>query len=158
MRARGYQEGAALFARGEGIHWGDNELYFCCTNGGSKQLGQIMRYQPSAFEGQPQEAEEPGRLQLFLQSEDESLYNFGDNLTVTPYGHLLVCEDQYTDVVENHLRGVTPRGEAYDFARLNMQTELAGACFSPDGSVLFVNLYSPTRTLAIRGPWENFAG
>ena len=158
LRARGYQEGAALFARGEGIHWGDNELYFCCTNGGSKQLGQIMRYQPSAFEGQPQEAEEPGRLQLFLQSEDESLYNFGDNLTVTPYGHLLVCEDQYTDVVENHLRGVTPRGEAYDFARLNMQTELAGACFSPDGSVLFVNLYSPTRTLAIRGPWENFAG
>ena len=94
---------------------------------------------------------------MFLQSEDASLYNFGDNLTVTPFGHLLVCEDQYTDVVDNHLRGVTPQGEAYDFARLHMQTELAGACFSPDGSVLFVNLYSPTKTLAIRGPWDKFS-
>ncbi|QHJ12003.1 hypothetical protein FX988_02244 [Paraglaciecola mesophila] len=157
LRARGYQNGAAIFARGEGIHWGDNELYFCCTNGGGKELGQIMRYQPSSFEGQAQESEAPGRLQLFLQSEDKSLYNFGDNLTVTPFGHLLVCEDQYTDVVENHLRGVTPEGEAYDFARLHMQTELAGACFSPDGSVLFVNLYSPTKTLAIRGPWDKFS-
>tara|TARA_R110001583_G_scaffold191853_1_gene357674 strand:- start:258 stop:1658 length:1401 start_codon:yes stop_codon:yes gene_type:complete len=158
LRDRGFKDGAALFARGEGIHWGDNELYFCCTNGGAKQLGQIMRYKPSSFEGQPEEASSSGKLQLFLQSEDESLYNFGDNLTVTPYGHLLVCEDQYTDVVNNHLRGVTPQGEAYNFARLNMQTELAGACFSPDGSVLFVNLYSPTRTLAIRGPWDTFAG
>ena len=157
LRARGYKDGAAVFARGEGIHWGDNELYFCCTNGGGKQLGQIMRYQPSSFEGQAQEKDAPGRLQLFLQSEDASLYNFGDNLTVTPFGHLLVCEDQYTDVVDNHLRGVTPQGEAYDFARLHMQTELAGACFSPDGSVLFVNLYSPTKTLAIRGPWDQFS-
>lgn len=157
LRARGYKDGAAVFARGEGIHWGDNELYFCCTNGGGKLLGQIMRYQPSSFEGQAQEKDAPGRLQLFLQSEDASLYNFGDNLTVTPFGHLLVCEDQYTDVVDNHLRGVTPQGEAYDFARLHMQTELAGACFSPDGSVLFVNLYSPTKTLAIRGPWDQFS-
>jgi secreted PhoX family phosphatase len=32
----------------------------------------------------------------------------------------------------------------------------AGACFSPDGNVLFLNLYSPTRTLAITGPWHKF--
>ena len=34
LRAQGYEAGAALFARGEGIHFGTNELYFCCTNGG----------------------------------------------------------------------------------------------------------------------------
>ena len=157
LRQQGYEAGAALFARGEGIHWGDNELYFCCTNGGAKQLGQVMRYQPSVHEGQDGESKQPGRLQLFLESADKSLFNFGDNLTVTPMGHLIVCEDQYTEVVDNHLRGVTPQGQAYNFARLRLQTELAGACFSPDGSVMFVNLYSPTKTLAIRGPWETFS-
>ncbi|REL27740.1 DUF839 domain-containing protein [Thalassotalea euphylliae] len=154
LRQQGFAQGAARFARGEGIHWADNELYFCCTNGGAKQLGQIMRYQPSPVEGTSAEINEPGRLQLFLESEDKSLFNFGDNLTVTPQGHLIVCEDQYTDVVDNHLRGVTPEGKLYDFARLHAQTELAGACFSPDGETLFVNLYSPAKTLAIRGPWQ----
>ncbi|MCU4675309.1 DUF839 domain-containing protein [Catenovulum sp. 2E275] len=158
LRTRGYSAGAALFARGEGIHWGDNELYFCCTNGGAKQLGQIMRYQPSAHEGKPAEKASPAKIQLFMESMDKSFYNFGDNLTVAPSGHLIVCEDQYTEVVDNHLRGVTPQGKVYDFARLIAQTELAGACFSPDGKVLFVNAYSPAKTLAITGPWDKFTG
>ncbi|KZN28494.1 hypothetical protein N480_10395 [Pseudoalteromonas luteoviolacea S2607] len=156
LRFKGHEKGAALFARGEGIHFGNNELYFCCTNGGAKELGQIMRYQPSAFEGTKDEIQHPGQLQLFLESSDKSLYNFGDNLTVTPQGHLLVCEDQYTAVTQNHLRGVSPKGAVYPFAKLNAQTELAGACFSPDGSTLFVNIYSPTKTLAIRGNWDSF--
>ncbi|MFY8325654.1 alkaline phosphatase PhoX [Pseudoalteromonas sp. ZZD1] len=156
LRLRGYANGAALFARGEGIHWGDNELYFCCTNGGKKQLGQVMKYVPSQFEGTSKEQTAPGKIQLFVESIDGSLYNFGDNLTVAPNGHLMVCEDQYTDVVDNHLRGVTPKGEVYNFARLNTQTELAGACFSPDGKTLFVNVYKPTKTLAITGPWDSF--
>ena len=154
LRLQGHEKGAALFARGEGIHWGDSEAYFCCTSGGSKKLGQVMRYQPSDYEGSLQESEAPGRLQIFVESHDPSLFNFGDNLTVTPQGHLLVCEDQYTDTVNNHLRGVTPSGELYTFASLSLQTELAGACFSPDGTTLFVNVYSPTKTLAIRGPWS----
>ncbi len=146
LRIQGYEKGAAVFARGEGIHWGEDELYFCCTNGGAKQLGQVMRLVPSEDGTQD-------KLQLFLESQDINLYNFGDNLTVCPNGHLLVCEDQYTDIVDNHLRGVTPTGEVYNFARLHAQTELAGACFSPDGETLFVNTYSPSRTLAIKGPW-----
>ena len=154
LRIQGHNKGAALFARGEGIHWGDNDAYFCCTSGGSKKLGQVMRYQPSPDEGKPGEIHSPGKLQLFVESEDPSLFNFGDNLTVTPNGHLIVCEDQYTDTVENHLRGVTPEGKIYTFAKLSLQTELAGACFSPDGQTLFVNVYSPTKTLAIRGPWS----
>ncbi len=146
LRMRGYEKGAALFARGEGIHWGKDELYFCCTNGGKKQLGQVMRLLPS-------DDGNSDKLQLFVESEDKNLYNFGDNLTVCPNGHLMVCEDQYTEIVDNHLRGVTPQGEVYNFAKLHAQTELAGACFSPDGNTLFVNIYSPTKTLAITGPW-----
>jgi len=151
LRIQGFNSGAAVFARGEGIHWADNELYFCCTNGGEKQLGQIMRYRPTPS-NKPL-VQETGEIQLFLESEDANFYNFGDNITVMPHGDLLVCEDQYTDIVSNHLRGVTADGKVYNFAKLNSQTELAGACFSPDGKVLFVNIYSPSKTLAITGPW-----
>lgn len=155
LRVRGQAKGAAIFARGEGVHWGEGELYFCCTSGGRAELGQIMRYVPSAFEGTSGEEGQPGKLQLFLESNDPNSFNFGDNLTVAPDGQLLVCEDQYTDGAVNNIRGVTPDGTAYDFARIRVQSESAGACFSPDGSTLFVNVFSPTSTLAIAGPWHH---
>jgi len=154
LRKRGNLAGAVRFARGEGIHFGSGELYFCCTSGGAAKLSQIMRYKPSASEGQVGEADAPGRLQLFVESTSTVMLNFGDNLTVAPNGHLIVCEDQYTEVVDNHLRGITPQGAVYSFARLHAQTELAGACFSPDGRTMFVNIYSPAKTLAITGPWH----
>jgi secreted PhoX family phosphatase len=158
LRQRGHRKGATLFARGEGVHFGNGELFFCCTSGGKAKLGQVMRYRPSRFEGQAGEAGEPGEVALFVESRDADSFNYGDNLTVAPNGHLIVCEDQYTPIVDNHLRGVTPTGALYDFARLRWQTELAGACFSPDGNTLFVNVYSPARTLAITGPWAAFKG
>jgi secreted PhoX family phosphatase len=145
LRQRGAASGAALFARGEGIWMGEGELYFTCTNGGAAKLGQIFRLKPGRGG--------PDKLSLFFESTDPAQLNYGDNLTVAPNGHLVVCEDQYTNVVTNHLRGITPQGEAYPLALLRAQTELAGACFSPDGKTLFVNAYSPTATLAITGPW-----
>lgn len=156
LRMQGLAKGAALFARGEGVHMGERDLYFCCTSGGAKRLGQVFRYQPSRFEGQTGEQNEPGMLSLFVESDDPATLHYGDNLTIAPNGHLIICEDQGGAVVDNHLRGVTPAGEVYPFARLRSQTELCGACFSPDGAVLFVNLYSPTKTIAITGPWANF--
>ncbi len=146
LRHRGAAAGAAIFARGEGIHMGRGELYVCCTSGGAAQMGQIFRLRPGR-RGQPD------RLDLFFQSTGAHEFNYGDNLTVMPGGNLLVCEDQYTPVVDNHLRMITPAGKAVDFGRLRVQTELAGACFSPDGQSLFVNCFSPTKTLMIRGPW-----
>lgn len=146
LRIRAAAQGAALIARGEGIHMGDDDLYFCSTNGGAKKLGQIFRLVPGHGQG-------PDTVELFFESESEEQFNYGDNLCVAPNGHLIVCEDQYTDVVDNHLRGVTPAGQAYKLGRLRLQTEPAGACFSPDGKWMFVNAYAPTRTLAITGPW-----
>lgn len=150
LRQRGAAQGATLFARGEGIHMGlrsksQSEMYFCCTSGGEARLGQIFRLTP-AQDG-------TDMLELFFESTSPDQFNFGDNLTVAPNGSLIACEDQYTDIVENHLRLITPDGAAYPLGRLRIQTELAGACFSPDGKTLFVNAYSPTRTLAITGPW-----
>lgn len=142
LRQRGAAKGAAIFARGEGIHMGAGELYFCCTSGGAKELGQVFRLRTAE-----------NSLDLFFESIGGDSFNYGDNLTVAPNGHLLVCEDQYTRVVDNHLRGITPSGQPYPLARLRRQTELAGACFAPDGKTLFLNIYSPTVTVAITGPW-----
>ena len=150
LRLRAAAKGAALLARGEGLHMGVNrgvsEVFACCTSGGAKQLGQILKLTVG-------QAGQPDTVTLFFESESTDQFNYGDNLCVAPSGHLIVCEDQYTDVVDNHIRGITPDGRAYDVARLKAQTELAGACFSPDGKWLFVNVYSPTATLAITGPW-----
>lgn len=153
LRLRGAKVGAALIARGEGLWMGADDVFGCATSGGAAKLGQVFRYRPSRFEGTGREQSEPGQFMIFVESTDPNLFNFGDNLTVAPNGHLIVCEDQYTDVVDNHLRGVTPGGQLYNLARTPVQTDLAGACFAPDGKTLFVNIYSPGRTLAITGPW-----
>jgi hypothetical protein len=153
LRYQGIGKGATIFARGEGIFWGNDELYFCCTSGGAKRLGQIMKYVPSPNEGTGAEILSHGELTLFVESPNEQTFNFGDNVAVAPNGHLIVCEDQYKEPVNNHLKGITNEGEVYDFAKVRIQTEPAGVCFSPDGSTMFVNLYSPTRTLAITGPF-----
>lgn len=146
LRKRGAAAGATLFARGEGIWMGEGELYFACTSGGAAKLGQIFRLVPPA-NGQD-------KLQLFFESTSPEQYNFGDNLTVAPNGHLVVCEDQYVDNAQNHIRGITPDGIPYPIALSRVDTEWAGACFSPDGRTLFVNLYKPARTVAITGPWR----
>ena len=153
LRLRGVAAGAAKFSRGEGLVMGRDALYFMCTSGGQAGLGQVMRYRPSPHEGTARENERPGRLDLFVESTRPDLLNFGDNITIGPTGHLVLCEDQYTKQVSNHLRGVTPAGQLYAIGRLRLQTELAGACFSADGRTLFVNIYSPGATLAITGPW-----
>ena len=146
LRHRALAQGATPVARGEGIHMGTDELFVCSTNGGAKKLSQIFKFIPGR-------GGSPDAVELFFESEREDQFNYGDNLTVAPNGHLIVCEDQYTEVVDNHLRGITPNGHAYDLGRLRLQTELAGGCFSPDGKWLFVNAYAPTKTLAIMGPW-----
>ncbi len=145
LRTRGAALGAATFVRGEGIWMGDGEMYFTATGGGAAGEGQIFRLTP-AIHG-------ADTLELFYESPEKSEYSFGDNLCVTPFGDLIVCEDQYGAIVDNYLRGITPAGEAYAFGRLRLQTETAGACFSPDGRTMFLNIYSPTKTIAITGPW-----
>ena len=154
LRTRGHAAGAAIFARGEGIHRGEGDYYFCCTSGGVARLGQIFRYMPSPHEGHPGEDLEPGHLDLFVESTDPRVLDYADNVTVAPWGHLVVCEDR-ADGGPCHLKGVTPDGRLYTLARLNWDTELAGACFSPDGATMFLNVYRPGRTLAIRGPWRD---
>lgn len=152
LRYRGYAAGAARFARAEGIWRGDDGIYFACTNGGREGKGQIWRYVPSPHEGTPRESEAPATLELFVEPNDSTLVENADNLTMAPWGDLIVCEDGTGD---DFLVGVTPQGELYRFAH-NMTGggEFAGACFSPDGSTFFVNMQAQGWTFAITGPWH----
>lgn len=151
LRYQGFFErGAARFARGEGCWQGQNSIFFACTNGGAKRKGQIFRYTPGPEEGTSGESAQPGELELYIEPNDGRLIENADNLTVAPWGDLIVCEDGTNP---QFLIGITPEGKIYKLARTTLG-ELAGAVFSPDGSTLFVNIQVPGVTVAITGPWQ----
>lgn len=145
LRYRSYDQGAARFARGEGIWHGEDAVYWACTTGGQARLGQIFKLSGSA------EASGGQAMELFLEAEEGGLVENADNLTIAPNGDLFLCEDgPGTD----GLTRVTMDGELERFAQNRMNaSELCGACFSPDGKTLFVNIQTPGVTLAITGPW-----
>lgn len=102
--------------------------------------------------------------------------NGGDRLGASndQYFAIVLCEDDASSVDEdphplapgltnvNRLIGLAPGGQPFEFAvNVSDDSEFAGACFSPDKSVMFVNtlgstteLDPPGRTYAIRGPWQ----
>ncbi len=152
LRARGFDRGAARFARAEGMWWGRGAVYFACTDGGHAERGQIWRYEPGASESTAKPGERAGTLELFLEPNDPRLIDNADNLTMAPWGDLVVCEDGEGD---QFLVGVTPTGALYRLARnAGSSSEFAGATFSPDGSTLFVNIQGTGLTIAITGPWH----
>lgn len=156
LRNRGHDKGAALFARGEGMWYGLDEVYFTCTSGGPDELGQIWKYRPSPDEGLETEGSESGILTLFSEPNSSDLLQRADNMTIAPWGDVFVCEDgSGTD----YLRGITPEGYVYTIAKNEKSfSELCGACFSPDGKTLFLNIQTDQVTLAIEGPWETRIG
>jgi secreted PhoX family phosphatase len=154
LRLRGAAKGAAKFARGEGITLADDRFAFTCTIGGSNRLGQIFTYQPSPFEGTDREQDAPGKLTLIAEASQNALLKNCDNLTMAPWGDLIVCEDTEDNTDRCALVGVRPDGSQYLVANnAYSASELAGVCFSPDGKTLFVNIQYPGMTVAITGPW-----
>jgi secreted PhoX family phosphatase len=148
----------AIFARLEGIWYGGRAMFFNSTSGGvgddpdtgvfGEGHGQVWVYHLDRRE-----------LTLLFQSPGKDVLDLPDNLTVTPQGSLLLCEDGDG---ANFLRGLTLQGGIFDFARNGVpgqeDDEFAGATFSPDGTTLFVNIQaSQSLTFAIWGPWERGA-
>lgn len=144
LRLRGHAQGAALFARGEGLCYADGEVVITCTIGGRERLGQVFTYQP-------ERGTDPGRLRLLAESTRDSLLRHADNVSLSPWGDLVICEDS-----ADHcgLVGIAPGGRQYPIAdNAYTSSELAGVCFSPQGDVLFVNIQNEGLTLAVSGPW-----
>jgi hypothetical protein len=151
LRYQGFNNGAACFARGEGMWFGHNEIYFACTNGGYSSNGQVFRYFPGAAEGKNDEKKSPGRLELFAESPDKNILKNCDNLTVAPWGDVVLCEDASHPFIV----GITPRGDYYNLAEnVGYQSEFAGGVFSPTGDTFFVNIQGAGLTIAITGPWK----
>lgn len=173
---QGYAQGGARFFRLEGVYRGEADaVLFVSTSGGDAKsgdsgwdgfrpgYGQLWRYVPDGS---------GGKLTLVYESTGGSLLDSPDNLALTPRGGVLFCEDDAsgadgdTDVHApgvvnvNRLVGLTREGVPFTFAvNVLNHTELAGACFSPDGSILFVNVYGngvarSGMTCAITGPWH----
>ncbi|NNE92243.1 MAG: DUF839 domain-containing protein, partial [Verrucomicrobiales bacterium] len=152
LRLQAQKKGAIQFSRGEGMWYGSEDevfeesIYFVCTDGGQNQNGQVFRYFPAENEG-----EGAGELELFLEPNDTALLTKGDNICLSPWGDLFICEDSKN---HNHIRGVNQSGEMYTFARnVKDKSEFAGACISPDGKTMFVNIQTPGATYAITGPF-----
>jgi secreted PhoX family phosphatase len=139
---QGRSRGGATFGRLEGCWWHRGRAVMVSTDGGDAGLGQVWTYTPG---------DGGGRLSLIFESSSEDQLRHPDNVTSTPRGGLLLCEDGHGP---DHLRGLTPTGQIFAFARNRFSDgEFAGATFSPDGRWLFVNVQRPGVTFAITGPW-----
>jgi secreted PhoX family phosphatase len=158
---QGRARGGAHFRRLEGATFSDGNLFFVSTTGGANGIGQVWQYRAEMPPLHRRRAvgdgggSWQGDLTLLFESQNDQMARLPDNITITPGGALLFCEDNDT---VNHLRGLTPAGDVFPVAR-NIApgfeaTEFAGATFSPDGATLFVNLQKAGATLAIWGPWE----
>jgi hypothetical protein len=87
-------------------------------------VGQVWRYRPTSIAR--------GDLVLVFESPSREVLDYPDNITVSPRGGIVICED----------------GEGEQFLRL-LLVNIMG--FTRDGGA------EQGRTLAIRGPWERGA-
>jgi secreted PhoX family phosphatase len=157
--AQGAAKGGASFNRLEGAWWGDHKGYFLTTSGGAINEGQVFEYNPWNE-----------TLKLIFDSPTPLDCDNPDNITVTPRGGLLLCEDGGGGPAgPERLLGLTLDGQVFTFAVNNVilasdyndlieaddytDQEFAGACYSPDGRWLFCNIQTPGITFAITGPW-----
>lgn len=146
--------GAAIVRRGEGIWYHDGAVYFTSTSGGHAGRGQVFRLRLSpgelalASRGKPSTDD----LELLAEAGADRALDGPDNVTVAPWGDVFVAED---GGVDQFIRAIDAEGRVYDVARnAKSRGELAGVCFSPDGSTLFFNLQWDGMTVAVRGPWH----
>ncbi|MFI6588237.1 alkaline phosphatase PhoX [Embleya sp. NPDC050493] len=155
---QGRTRGAALFSRLEGAYHQRGVVYFVSTQGGATAPGEAA---PDGFgdgRGQVWAYDTvTRRLRLVYESPTATRLDLPDNITVSPRGTLVLCEDGDGD---NFLRGLTADGRIFDLSRMepvagDPGAEFAGATFGPDGHTLYVNVQSKLgMSIAIWGPWH----
>lgn len=147
---QGADAGGARFNRLEGIWWdGTREsFFFNSTSGGDAGYGQVWEYVPG------RNPHQGGELYLRFESPGKGVLDSPDNLNVTPRGGIILCEDDATGGDNdthplapglenvNRLIGLDVTGRPFEFG-INVlnDSEFAGACWSSDGQVLFVNVF-----------------
>jgi uncharacterized protein len=130
-------------------------VYFNSADGGAASAGQVWAW----FRQRGREF-----VELVYESPSSDSLLKPDNITVSPKGGILLCEDP-DRVRQAFLRGVNDEGQIFDLAA-NIRPgtipgtttpqsfdEFAGATFH--GDWLFVNIQTPGITFAITGPWKD---
>jgi uncharacterized protein len=170
---QGQAHGGASMRRGEGCFYRDDVVYVVDTSGGPAGKGTVWALELDRHR------QRPGRLRAIYVSPDEDTADNPDNITVSPRGGILVCEDgggrtaaDGSRLFGPRLLGINERGGSFVFAENNVVLEqappgkplvppgdyrgfeFAGAAFSPVGNELFVNIQTPGITFAIPGPWR----
>lgn len=171
--AQGWAAGGLRMSRGEGIWHRDGKLFIVDTSAGVNLMrarghgrGAVWEYDLAR-----------GTLKALFVSMSEESSNHPDNITLSPRGGIVLCEDgggvddRYG--FGNRLVGLTRDARSYVLAKNHIvldapqlaragkrvapgdyrSAEFCGACFDPLGGVLFVNIQSPGITFAIWGPW-----
>ena len=94
---------------------------------------------PASSGSTPRAASDRGELKLVFESPGADVLDSAGQPRVVPHtGDVFLQEDG--DGGEQFVRGVTRRGEIYDFAKTVInRTEFCGGCFSPDGRTFFVS-------------------
>lgn len=155
---QGKKLGGSTFGGLEGCWFLQGRIYFTAKSGGNAKRGQVWEYTI---------AEE--KLRLVYESRGNVDLNMPDNITASPRGGLVICEDGEGSE-PMRLQCLTREGKLCVFGVNNIDLtksprngfnkkyfdgEWAGATFSPDGKWLFVNHQSPGITFAITGPWRD---
>ncbi|MFB7937127.1 alkaline phosphatase PhoX [Streptomyces sp. NPDC056049] len=148
-----FAEGGVTRARKlEGMWWGDGGAYVVSSyardeSPGAAHDGQVWFYDPK-------------RRTLTLKvllgvntaPDQDGAYDGPDNITVSPYGGLVLAEDGEG---VSHLFGATDSGRTYPIARNDLNdSEFTGVVFSPDGDTLYASIQNPGIMVAITGPWR----
>lgn len=168
-------KGCARMSRGEGIWHAAGRMFIVDTGAGVDSSARIGRGEGCVWELDLATQ----RLRAIFVSGDQTAGNNPDNVTVSPRGGVILCEDGggSTDAfgTGSRLLGLNAQGQAYIFAKNNVNlsgdqvagagklvpagdfrgSEFCGACFDPTGRVLFANIQTPGITVAITGPWRN---
>lgn len=167
---QGEAAGGARFSRGEGASYHRDTVYLVDTDAGPVGRGVVWALELG-------NRRRDATLTALFVSQDASTADNPDNITVSPRGNLLVCEDGGGEVADGtrsfgtRLVGINRGGGSYIFAENAMVlddpipdkplvpagdhrgNEFAGATFSGRGDVLFVNIQTPGVTFAIEGPF-----
>lgn len=174
---QGEDQGAAVFNRLEGCWHDRGVVYFVDTGGGPIGKGVVWALDLRRSGSKVRSKDRPTLTAVFVSQSEDAADN-PDNITVSPRGGLVLCEDGGGLVVDGvrrfgtRLLGVNDRGGSFVFAENNVVVEqpivgkpgiapndyrgfeFCGATFSRSGRHLFVNIQTPGVTFAIEGPWQ----
>jgi uncharacterized protein len=118
---QGRHNGAAKFSGLEGGTFAKGSCYFTASDGGPSGQGQVWRYTPD------NRNLKRGTLELLIASPRGRVLNNPDAVALSPRGGIVLCEDGESEDIDGReafLRGLTPDGELFDFAKVTQKMPL----------------------------------